>query len=249
MGLAVVFLLSGAVAALGWRAGWLTAPAAGTGVLVGTATGWGGGVPALSLLGAFFLTGSVLSARNNAGPSRTARQVAANGWTAACGGLLLRPVPDLGWAVLAGGLAAALADTWSTEIGRRSRTAPVLITTGRPVPAGTSGGITWLGTLGGAAGALGFAALGWALRLDAGLALWLAPAGICGMLVDSLLGATLQARFRCHSCGRELEAPEHAGCPASAGRARGVAWLRNDAVNALGSGVGAVVAALGVMAA
>src|SRR5438093_5230732 len=47
----------------------------------------------------------------------------------------------------AGALAAAAADTWATEIGAFSPFAPRLITSGRQVPRGTSGGITVLGSL------------------------------------------------------------------------------------------------------
>jgi len=122
-----------------------TAAATLTGLAVAAGTGWRGVV----LLLAFFVTSSALT---RGGGGRTTVQVAANGGVAATAALL--SLLDAHWLLaFAGAVAAAAADTWSTEIGGRSHATTRLITTGAPVPAGTSGGITWLGSLGGAAGA------------------------------------------------------------------------------------------------
>ncbi len=75
------------------------------------------------------------------------------------------------WAAFAGALAAATADTWATEIGRYSRKPPRLITTGKPVAAGTDGGMTLVGTVGGIAGAAFMAAL--AFLFEPRVARWL----------------------------------------------------------------------------
>src|SRR5438093_5464504 len=117
------------------------------------------------------------------------------------------------WAAFAGALAAATADTWATEIGRYSRKPPRLITTGKPVAAGTDGGMTLVGTVGGIAGAAFMAAL--AFLFEPRVAVAVAVAGVFGMLLDSLLGATVQGAVR---------------------------WLDNDAVNLAATLAGAVVA-------
>ena len=58
-------------------------------------------------------------------------------------------------AIGAGAIAAATADTWSTEIGTVLGGTPRhLITTGREVPPGTSGGVTIAGTLSGLTGSV-----------------------------------------------------------------------------------------------
>jgi len=234
-------VIAAGVALTGWRVRWLTASGAVAAALIGTAVLWGGGVAGLVILGTFFVSGSVLSPRTAVRSRRTWIQVAANGWTAAVGGVLIPVAWNAGWAVLAGGLAAAQADTWATELGRHSRSTPVLLTTGRAVPAGTSGGVTVLGTLGGALGAMTIAAIGGGFRLPLHPA-WLALAGTLGMCADSLLGATVQGRARCTTCGRTVEEPRH--CGRTTDPIRGMHWMTNDAVNALGTAVGAAVALL-----
>ena len=131
-----------------------------------------------------------------------------------------------------GGLATVTADTWATELGTLSRTAPRLVTTGRGRPAGTSGGISVLGTLAALAGAatIGLAAgllpngLSWWTALPLGLV-----SGLAGSLIDSLLGATLQRQGYCPACQAATEARIH-HCGAATNLTRGCSWLGNDAV-------------------
>lgn len=94
--------------------------------------------------------------------------------------------------VFAGSLAAAMADTLSSEIGGLFDT-PRLITTLEPVSPGTDGGVTWQGVLAGVVGAAlvaGLALVTFAVS-PAG-ALVITAAGVVGMVVDSLLGATIE---------------------------------------------------------
>jgi len=163
---------------------WLTARGAAAALAVGTATVWGMGWRGFGLLLAFLVSGSLLTP---GGGRRTARQVIANGGIAAGAALLGA------WPAFAGALAAAAADTWATEIGAYASTPPRLITSGAPVPRGAHGGITLLGTAGGALGAAVMGGLTWVLGPhDLRLAGVVAVAGVLGMLIDSLLGATVQ---------------------------------------------------------
>ena len=95
----------------------------------------------------------------------------------------------------AGALATALGDTLSSEIGGVYDN-PRLITTFEPVPAGTDGAITWQGELAGIGGTTVIALLAVVLLdLSFGIGLLIILAGIVGMTVDSLLGATIEGKY------------------------------------------------------
>lgn len=221
---------------------WLTPGGGAAALLVGASVwlglGWRGFIPLLF----FLLSGSLLTRlATGTSPSRTARQVLANGGIAAVAALFGR------WPEMAGALAAAAADTWATEIGAFSPSTPRLITTGARVPAGRSGGITPLGTTGGITGAFAVAALSTLVAPALGWrgAAVVTASGTMGMLADSLLGATLQAGYGCPVCGSVSDQPGGARCHEPEVLVRGVRWMDNDAVNVAGSLAGALLARLG----
>jgi uncharacterized protein (TIGR00297 family) len=189
------------------------------------------------VLAAFFVSSTLISrlaapppTLDPKGERRDASQVFANGGVAAAIAPLGLLDQSLGLWLLTSSLAAAAADTWATAIGARSPVPPRLLWSRRPVPRGTSGGVTVRGCLGGLAGALlvagtGAAAGGQALLLPvAGLI------GFVGMLADSALGAGLQGRFHCPACGLASEWPVHR-CGAGTDHQGGLRWLDNDGVN------------------
>ena len=247
-------LLAVSVAFLARRTRTLSTSGAVTAAVVGTiavAAGWSWGVLLLS----HFIAASAFSKlgeREKAelvGPvvqkagERDWRQVLANGgvYAVAALGYLVFPSP-LWYAVGVGALAASAADTWSTEVGTLVGGEPVSIISAKRVPPGTSGGVSLIGTIAGAGGAVFIGAA-------ATLADWPVPfaaaalGGIAGGLADSLLGAVLQARRWCDVCAKSTERVVHS-CGTSTRHAGGVAGLDNDAVNAVCSGVGALVAIL-----
>ncbi|QJC51574.1 DUF92 domain-containing protein [Paenibacillus albicereus] len=268
-------------AALIAGAAWRLRALSGSGAIAAAGLGTGyvalGGPFWFGLLLAFFVSSTLWSKwkkhhrakagaeRNYAkGSRRDAGQVLANGGAGllACAAYAVWPEPWLALAYV-GVIASVNADTWATEIGALSRSLPRSVRTLRRVPAGTSGGITPLGTtaalLGGAfigaAGALLAAAapLGWGAAAAApspspvALLAAGALAGLAGALADSWLGATAQAMYRCRSCGSETERAEHCGRPAE--RVRGFAWMTNDAVNLVSSLLaGALGAAIALLA-
>jgi uncharacterized protein (TIGR00297 family) len=208
--------------------------------IVGAGVAAGSGWHGLTVLLAFFLSSSLLT---RDGGHRDAIQVAANGGIATAASLLSRTQPAFALA-FSGALAAAAADTWSTEIGGRSTRAPRLITTGRTVEPGTSGGVTWVGSAAGVAGAAfvsGIATLLGVISLRH--VAMVALGGIAGGIADSLLGATVQARYRCSACGGLGERPRHS-CGQPAILASGVRWMTNDMVNLMATAVGAALPVL-----
>jgi uncharacterized protein (TIGR00297 family) len=135
------------------------------------------------------------------------------------------------------GLAAATADTWATELGAFSPGQPRNILNMKPVTKGTSGGVSIFGTFSALLGAAALAASGW---LSAGL--WwnqsiqpsviivIITAGFAASLLDSILGASVQAQYQCGQCGNITEKRVH--CAISSEQFyRGIPWINNDMVN------------------
>src|SRR5213078_2414964 len=208
------------------RVSWLAPGGLAAALAVGAAVAWGFGWHGLVVLFAFFLSGSLLTQlAERRAPRRTARQVIANGGVAAVAAWLGA------WPAAVGAIAAATADTWATELGAFSPIAPRLITTGARVTRGASGGITALGTIGGVAGAAVIAALAQLVRprgAAPGSAALIAAAGVAGMLGDSLLGATVQAKYECPTCDARFESGNRV-CHEPVRLTRGWRWLDNDA--------------------
>lgn len=252
----LAFLLSGLVAALAyWRGSLATSGAAGA-LLIGTIIyGFGGWVWGI-LLALFFISSSLLShykerekqavaEKFDKGHRRDLGQVLANGGAGALVALLHGFFPSQLWLPLfLGTMATVTADTWATELGTLSQQPPRLITTGRSVPVGTSGGVSLFGTavsfiggllMGLAAGLLSQTNLV-ALILTGGIG------GLAGSLGDSFLGATVQQIYTCDQCQKETEKKVHCGQPTRP--LRGWGWLNNDMVNFLSSVFGGATAVL-----
>ncbi|MBD2846025.1 DUF92 domain-containing protein [Paenibacillus sp. IB182496] len=192
---------------------------------------------------------------------RDALQVLANGGL----GLLLCGAhalwPHGGWlAAFAGVMAAVNADTWATELGALSRMTPRALIGGKRVPAGTSGGVTLLGSAAALAGALFIGIVAailagcWPVSASFGQdsgtgalgaqAVWLVPiaaaAGFFGCFADSLLGATVQAMYRCRVCEAQTERVVHCARPTA--KTRGWRWVTNDAVNFIAAAAAGLLA-------
>ncbi|MCW3100971.1 MAG: putative rane protein [Chthonomonadaceae bacterium] len=221
--------------------------------------GMGGGKFLVPLL-VFFATSSVLSrigrrrkAGANAvtvkGATRDAGQVLANGGAAALIALLFQPLahhmpleaPRYLLLLYLAALATVNADTWSTEIGGLSTAPPRLLSNWKRVAPGTSGAITGLGIFAALVGSLVVTLAGWLVwRLNAAEFVVVAWAGFLGSLLDSVLGASVQALYRDPVSGQPTEQPR------TADRAhallRGFRWINNDVVNFVAS-VGGILCA------
>jgi uncharacterized protein (TIGR00297 family) len=241
-----------ALTALRFRAlssgGGIAAFVAGT---VAMGAGWSWGI----LLIAYFVTSTALSrygARMKAlrvqgrlakAGARDAIQVLANGGVFVAAALAWWVEPRAIWqAVGAGAIAASAADTWATELGTLSPSQPRSILTGDRVPPGTSGGVTVQGYAAALAGvafvAVVAATVGWPPTASvAALA-----GGLVGSTADSLLGASVQARFWCDGCGTMTETRRHE-CGSRTSLRQGWGWMDNDAVNACATACGAACGA------
>ncbi len=207
--------------------------------------GWQWTLPMLT----FFILSSIISRMKNRRKEaveqlfekshrRDMGQVAANGGLASIFVIFEFIWPDPIWYVAyLGAIAAATADTWGTEFGVSFSSGVRDIVTFRKVPRGTSGGISFIGTIAGVAAGVVIAVSGFAWYHHAieiipssyaiiGL---VAGAGVAGSLFDSYLGATIQAIYKCRVCGAVTERKHH--CETDTHKLKGQAWLTNDYVN------------------
>ncbi len=221
--------------------------------------GIGGTIFAIPLL-FFFISGSLLShlkneskklsLKNLAKPGpRNISQVIANGGPAAIFAIAYavkgNPIWFIGYLAC---LCESAADTWATEIGTLSKSAPISIITLKPMPSGQSGAISFWGTAASFVAALLTMA---SARFPADfigllpywpIQIWLAAAyaGFVGALLDSILGATLQGLFRCGTCGKITEEKSH--CGRKAIRIKGIGIINNDIVNFICSFLAGILA-------
>jgi uncharacterized protein (TIGR00297 family) len=206
----------------------------------------------LILLGLFFGTSSFWSKykrkyknkveeRLAKGSQRDWQQVVANGGAASVAGFFYYIDPDPLWiftyCVL---LAGANSDTWASEIGTLSKRSPISVRSFSVVPQGTSGAISFLGTFAGIAGSLLIAVFSYLLfKLTMVLAFLVFVFGFLGNIIDTLLGAYVQAAYKCPICGLETEKLHH--CGQRTGLIRGFSFLNNDTVNFLSSFAAALI--------
>ena len=242
-----------AIATAAYRTHALSASGALAAVVVGTATYGALGLPGAAILLTFFITSTALSRVGRArkrvalvdvakSGARDAGQVLANGGIAAVCAVLAHAFAPRYAVAFAGAFAAATADTWGTEIGTLVRSAPRSILTLRPIATGLSGGVTPWGTLAELGGAATIGLVAYATgAFGASAATAIALAGVAGALVDSILGASLQALRWCPQCRRATEREPHI-CGANTAPLRGLGWFGNDAVNTAATLVGASVA-------
>ncbi|MBN1579820.1 MAG: DUF92 domain-containing protein [Anaerolineae bacterium] len=267
-------LASGLIGFAAYRRGSLSKSGVAGAMIVGTAIfGFGGWVWG-GLLIVFFVLSSALSHYRAAAKADLAEKFAKGhrrdlGQTLANGGagaliavaFLFYPQPAL-LAAFVGAIATVNADTWATELGVLSRRPPRLITTWQVVQAGTSGGISFPGTLAALSGAL---AIGLAVTILVAVdgllggpvnallgadsllgGMFLLPAaifgGVAGSFFDSVLGATVQVIYYSPARQKETEKKIDPGGTPNLYR-RGWPWLSNDWVNWISSLVGAGVGA------
>ncbi len=113
-------------------------------------------------------------------------------------------------------ISSKLSDTFASEIGKAYGKHTYLITNLQAVPAGTEGAVSLEGTLAGIVGAVLIAIAGWLLQLiPMGDILTCAIAAFVATSLESLIGATLQNRYR---------------------------WLTNELVNGINTLLGASIA-------
>lgn len=230
---------------------WGSVSGFGMGLLIALTSGWAW----VAVLIAFLALGSAatkyryqfklsIHAAEEKRGARGIRNVVANGAVAAAVSVLnfVRPSPEFAVLYVAA-VASAAADTLATEIGLLSSHKPVMIN--RPsstLAPGISGGVTLLGegaALGGALAMALFGASVGVLHPPLPYLLLAAVGGFLGCNVDSLLGGSIQALYRCQVCGAATEKKVHCGQPST--WLKGVRAVGNNEVNLLSDLITALV--------
>jgi len=176
---------------------------------------------------------------------RSWRNVFANGFTPTLAVILAAIAPSqrslFAISGYLGAIGTAFADTLATEIGLLYPKKPRLITNLKKVERGTPGAVSPYGYLGGALAALIICCLAYAFEFQSSVFLIITFASsIIGMTVDSVLGASIQARYRCTVCGKLTESSHHCGQPAR--KIAGIGVINTHTVNLLSTMIGALTA-------
>ena len=183
------------------RAGWIHAGVLGT-LLLGSLDwpGWWAVVLYLALGSLVTRLGFRRKQEQGLAEGRGGRRGPENVWGSAATGAalaLLTVLPAAPVSLLligfAASFAAKLADTCGSEIGKRWGRHTLLITSLRPVPAGTEGAISAEGTAASLAGSALMALVMLQLGLLQGVAAWtlVTAVGLLATLIESLIGATV----------------------------------------------------------
>lgn len=250
--------LSALIVAIARKAGVLTysgALAALAGGVIAILAGWSWAL----FLACWFLVMSLVSRMGRAAKIRNTVEVVSKGgprdhWQVLANGgvffllafvsLLFPSSKNFVSVLAAASLAASGSDSAATEIGTWMGGAPLSLRTLRRVLPGTSGAISWSGTIAMflAAGLISALACAFSM-VNLSQTPIIMAAGIVGALADTLMGATLQERRRCLNCGENTEQLVH-HCGASTVQIGGISWVTNDVVNMLTTVVAAFTAAM-----
>mgnify|MGYP006278189427 CR=1 FL=1 len=250
-------LLAVGVAILAYRLKALSKSGAAGAIVVGAFIFTIGGIAWLLPLALFFVLSSILSKLGRdrkkevgkivlKGGQRDISQVYANGGVGLVLALIYHFVPHpLFYIMYLGSLAAANADTWETEIGTFFQQETYNVVDFKKVPPGTSGGISFMGTIGGLAGSAIIAVSGIIIsNFDATYFVFITilVSGILGSILDSYAGALFQAEYTCFKCRQKTEHLKH--CNEMTELTAGFKWINNDMVNFICTLSGSIIVLL-----
>ena len=247
--LIIGFIFAGVISLLAYKKKSLSLSGALAALFMGSFMYFFGGLVASAAMVAFFLSSSILShlfkgrkkeagKLQEKGSRRDCFQVFANGGIGLIFAALFyftkNPLFLIGCGVAFG---ESNADTWASEVGVLSKRKPVSIINGKPLERGVSGGVSPLGTL---AAFLGSSFIGLVFAVMFYMVyghnkaiiqgFWLITLlGFLGCLIDSLLGATVQAQYYCEAEDAITEKSTHRGNKNKL--IKGVAIFNNDLIN------------------
>lgn len=153
----------------------------------------------------------------------------------------------------AASFSSANADTWSSEVGVLSKNNPISIITFKKAEKGTSGAVSLLGFTASILGSgfigviffIGYIlSFGWNINLPY-FTIFVIITGFLGSIIDSYLGALIQAKYRCKVCRKITEKQIHHNEPTE--HIHGFKFINNDVVNFSSSFFSSVIAVVLIM--
>lgn len=206
-GLFITLALSFAILFLAYRKRSISLDGAAVALITGAILYYCGGIYVYLALIGFFILGSLVSKISNSyketvkkksseSKGRNAIQVLSNSLPALIFSFLYYISSDSLYLLLAFVIfAGASADTFGSEIGSLSKRKVISLVGFREVPRGLSGGVSLLGLIASALGALILSLFAYPGFGKSGI-IFCASLGFIGSLIDSILGALIQRKYR-----------------------------------------------------
>lgn len=228
-------------------------------IVLGTGIYYFGGLWFSVIMVAFFVSSSLLTKfknyskksldkLNEKGGNRDYIQVFANGGVGLIFAFLYyfyhNPVFLLAYAV---SFAEATADTWASEIGVLSKNKPLCILNFKPLEKGMSGGISTLGTTFAFLGAsfissiyfIAYIIIYKDIKQGFVYSILCLLIGFAGSIIDSILGASVQAQYYCEALKTTTEKSMYNDIPNKL--IKGIAFINNDMVNLTSNLISALI--------
>ena len=245
----VGLILSFIIAFLAYKKASLSRSGCLAAIAIGTGKYFFGGLGFSIIMIMFFVSSSILTKfkkynkkdfekLNEKSGNRDYVQVFANGGVGLIFAFLYylnsNPIFLLSYAV---SFAEATADTWASEIGVLSKKKTINILNLKPIKQGMSGGISILGTASAFLGALFISSIYFIVSVNTYkdirqsfiYSIICLFVGFVGSIIDSILGASVQAQYYCESSNIITEKREYKNKPNKL--IKGLFFVNNDVVN------------------
>ncbi len=194
-----------------------------------------GGITAFIILVSVFL-GSIITklfTKKKKHEKRVMIQIIANVGTSTLAILLYKITSNPTYLLIyASVMAESLADTLASDIGTLSKKMPINILTGKTGEKGISGNISFLGLSSSLLGSL-FIGIIYYLGINHSITsvAIILLSGFFGSIFDSILGASIQVKYKCPVCQKITEKKVH--CEKETQYEKGIKFVDNNLVNLL----------------